>query len=77
MKHIEETTESIKAAVPAGFSVHEFAMAVARTLVDEYGEHNIERFINTLTSELSKTAVDSHGYSTATIEANTRKFLNK
>lgn len=54
MKHIEETTESIKAAVPAGFSVHEFAMAVARTLVDEYGEHNIERFINTLTSELNK-----------------------
>ena len=53
MKHIEETTESIKAAVPAGFSVYEFAMAVARTLVDEYGEHNIERFINTLTTELN------------------------
>lgn len=77
MKHIEETTDNIKAAIPAGISVYEFAMAVARTLVDEYGEHNIERFINTLTSELDKTAVDSHGYSKAVIEENTRKFLNK
>jgi hypothetical protein len=53
MKHIEETTESIKAALPAGLSISEFAMAVAHTLVDEYGEHNIERFINTLTTELN------------------------
>lgn len=53
MQHIQEATDKIKTALPAGFSVHEFAIVIARTLVDEYGEHNIERFVNTLKTELN------------------------
>lgn len=36
-----------------GVDVRDFAIAVARILKDKYGEHNFERFINTLTAELN------------------------
>ena len=37
-----------------GVDVRDFAIAVAGILKDRYGEHDFERFLNTLTAELNK-----------------------
>jgi hypothetical protein len=42
----------IEIIIPENTSVKDFAIAVADILIEDYGKHNYELFINTLSKEI-------------------------